>query len=122
MKEEPFLSFCEKAWWELAGILLSPWVFFQLVDRNEPAYLDLCFSATKSMHSFQGTALNASSVQRVPEYLTFLTAVLVLFLFQMLIAGTHKYSGRTWSVSCSVGELTCYLLGYVSGFVGCFHM
>ena len=57
MKEEPFLSFCEKAWWELAGILLSPWVFFQLVDRNEPAYLDLCFSAMKSVHSFQGTAL-----------------------------------------------------------------
>ena len=71
---------------------------------------------------FSGYSSYASSVQRVPEYLTFLTAVLVLFLFQMLIAGTHKYSGRTRSVSCSVGELTCYLLGYFSGFVGCFHM
>ena len=58
----------------------------------------------------------------VPEYLTFLAAILVLFLFRMLIAGTHKYSGRTRSVSCNVGELTCYLLGCFSGFVGRFHM
>lgn len=59
----------------LWGILWSPWVFFQFVDRNEPVYLDLCFSATKDLQ-FSVYSSYTSLVQHVFQSILFFSMLL----------------------------------------------
>lgn len=88
MKEEPFISFCEKARWEPVG---NPVVSMAVLPVCGPEWARLFRSVlfcNKKLAVFRVQLLHFSCSTCIPKYFIFLDAVLVLFLFSILIAGT----------------------------------
>lgn len=122
MKEEPFFSFCEKAWWELVGNPVESVGVLPACGAEWAHVFRSVLFCHEKLTVFSVQLLHFLCSTCIPKYFVFLAAMLALFPFWVLTAGTYMYSGLTQFVSCSVGELTCYLLGCFSGFIGRFHM